>query len=283
MVTCEFYILGTYKHLRSSGFLKLPHKSTLLKYTGFTNMSTGYNYDVNKKFIDDIKLSTLREHEKNVSLLFDEMKIKSGLVFSRSTGRLVGFTDLGDVNNELDDFNRFIKQGCKEPDLATHVLTLMARGLFNYFNYPVGYFASVGFDSDQLYPVVWEGVGILEGLGIHVRAFVSDGASPNRKFFRLHECTHKENVSIDNVVYWTWNRFNKGEKIFFISDPPHLIKTLRNNLENSHGHHNTRQLIVSVFFPIVLSFFLLHSKCVLLYYALLRVQGMCKVITVFLG
>ena len=30
------------------------------------------------------------------------MKIKSGLVFNRSTGRLVGFTDLGDVNNELD-------------------------------------------------------------------------------------------------------------------------------------------------------------------------------------
>ena len=56
----------------------LPHKSTLLKYTGFTNMSTGYNYDVIKKFVDDIKLSALREHEKNVSLLFDETKIKSG-------------------------------------------------------------------------------------------------------------------------------------------------------------------------------------------------------------
>ena len=41
-------------------------------------MSTGYNYDVIKKFVDDIKLSTLREHEKNVSLLFDETKIKSG-------------------------------------------------------------------------------------------------------------------------------------------------------------------------------------------------------------
>ena len=66
MITCEFYILGRYEHLRSSGFLKLPHKSTLLKYTGFTNMSTGYNYDVIKKFIDDIKLSTLREYEKNV-------------------------------------------------------------------------------------------------------------------------------------------------------------------------------------------------------------------------
>ena len=51
MITYEFYILGTYEHLRSSGFLKLPHKSTLLKYTGFTNMSTGYNYDVIKNLL----------------------------------------------------------------------------------------------------------------------------------------------------------------------------------------------------------------------------------------
>ena len=93
-------------------------------------MSTGCNYDVIKKFIDDIKLSTLQEHENNVSLLFDEMKIKSGKVFSQFTGSLVGFTVLGDVNNELDDFNRFIKQGCKESDQATNVLTLMACGLF---------------------------------------------------------------------------------------------------------------------------------------------------------
>ena len=59
----------------------------------------------------------------------------------------------------------------------------------------------VGFDSAQLYPVVWEYVGILEGLGIHFRSFVSDGASTIRRFFCLHECTHKENVLIDDVVY----------------------------------------------------------------------------------
>ena len=66
-------------------------------------------------------------------------------------------------------------------------------------------------------------------------------------YFGLHECAHKENVSIDDVVSWTWNRFNKDEKILFISDPPHLIKTLQNNIKNSHGYHNTWQLIVSVF------------------------------------
>ena len=91
MVTVEFWILGMYEHLRSSGFSKLPHKSTLLKYIDFTTMPTGYKYDVIKKFINDIDLSTLSEH--NMSLFFDEIKFKMWLVFSQSKGRLVGFTD----------------------------------------------------------------------------------------------------------------------------------------------------------------------------------------------
>ena len=119
------------------------------------------------------------------------------------TERLVGFNDLSDINNDLDDFNGFIKQGCREPELATYVLSLMARRLFKYFNYPVGYFASVGLDSDRFYLVVCESVGILEGLRIHVRAFVPDGALHKRKLFCLHECAHNENVSIDGEVYWS--------------------------------------------------------------------------------
>ena len=91
MVTVEFCILVMYEHLRSSGFLILPHKSTLLKYIDFTTMPTGYNYDVIKKLITDIDLSTLSEH--NMSLFFVQVKFKMWLVFSQSKGRLVGFTD----------------------------------------------------------------------------------------------------------------------------------------------------------------------------------------------
>ena len=70
---------------------------------------------------------------------------------------------------------------------------------------------------------------------------------------------------------------NKGKKKFFTSDPPHLIKTLGNNPGNSHGHLNTRHLIVRVFLLIVLSFFLLYCKCVFPrnvegYYSLIRVR-----------
>ena len=71
--------------------------------------------------------------------------------------------------------------------------TLMARGLFKCFNYPDDYFSSVGFDSDQFYPVVWEGVEILEGFGIRVRAFVWDGTSTNISSF-VYMMVHIRNM-----------------------------------------------------------------------------------------
>lgn len=52
------------------------------------------------------KLSrNLPEHEKYVTLVFDEMKIKKGLVFDQTEGTLIGFTDHGTCfknnNNKL--------------------------------------------------------------------------------------------------------------------------------------------------------------------------------------
>ena len=75
-----------------------------------------------------------------------------------------------------------------------------------------------------------------------VDAMVSDGTSPNRRFHWLHQLADGSKLSNNGVVYWVWNRY--GRKTFFC-DVPHLMKTIRNNLENSHGHNNTRQLMVS--------------------------------------
>ena len=74
------------------------------------------------------------------------MRIKSGLVFSKATGKLVGFCDLGNVNDELNKFDKYFK-GSAEAEMATHVLTLVALGLLKHLNYPVAYYASVSFSS----------------------------------------------------------------------------------------------------------------------------------------
>ena len=55
------------------------------------------------------------------------------------------------------------------------------------------------------------------------------------------------NMNSTDDYFWVWNPFDEKRKIFFMSDYPHLLKTTRNNLENSHGNLNSRNLHVSKF------------------------------------
>ena len=173
-----FIYVGAYEQIRRSSFLSLPHRTTLNKYIGFTTIGTGFDPDIIKHMYDDVKLEELKEFEKHIILLFDEMKIKSGLVYSKSSGTISGLMELGDINEELNEFDRAINGVNQEKKLASHVLCVMARGLFKHINYPLGYFSSCGFDSAQLFPVLWHATGILEMTVFKVDAMVSDGASP---------------------------------------------------------------------------------------------------------
>ena len=79
-----FYLfnLGTCNLIRSSGFLQLPHQLTLSKYTGFALTGSSFNPDIIKRLIDEISITDAKEYEKNVMLLFDEMKVKAELIFT---------------------------------------------------------------------------------------------------------------------------------------------------------------------------------------------------------
>ena len=46
-----------------------------------------FNIDVISKFVH-VKFDKINKFEKKLSLIFDEMKILSGLVFRRTTGKL---------------------------------------------------------------------------------------------------------------------------------------------------------------------------------------------------
>ena len=63
-------------------------------------------------------------------LLFDEMKIKSLLVYSKSSGTIIEFTELGDINEQLNEFDCAINDFNQEKKLVSHVLCVTARELF---------------------------------------------------------------------------------------------------------------------------------------------------------
>ena len=63
---------------------------------------------------------------------------------------------------------------------------------------------NVGVSGKDLYNLVWTAIRRLEEIGLHVVVIVSDGASNNRVFFKLHkdlECTK------NGVVYKVKNIF----------------------------------------------------------------------------
>ena len=230
---------GAYEMIRESGFLSLPHSNTLRDYTSFTEKKTGFNAAVINRIKEDMCFDQVPAFQKNVSLIFDEVKIQQGLVYSSETGELVGFCDIGEINQEIEDL-RNLDQDDLEPQVATHVIAFMVRGLFDPLHSVFGHFACLGFTSSQIYWSAWKGVAYLEKAGFHVRCMIADGTTPNRNSFRIHRLDNDGN----GVVYYTHNIFRKGQKIFFICDPPHLIKTTRNNWENSGWHNKTRHMEV---------------------------------------
>ncbi len=80
--------------LRESGCLTLPSQRTLRDYT-YYNIGFSAATD-NDQFIKDYE-----PWQKTVGLTLDEMYIHEGIVFDKSTGKLIGFTDLGDITNHL--------------------------------------------------------------------------------------------------------------------------------------------------------------------------------------
>ena len=71
---------------------------------------------------DHVKFTELKEFEKHIILLFNEMKIKFGLVHSKSFGMIIGFNELGDINEELYEIDGVINGVNQEKKLASHVL-----------------------------------------------------------------------------------------------------------------------------------------------------------------
>lgn len=70
------------------------------------------------------------------------MKIHEDLVFDKS-GDIVGFVDTGDLNNKL----RRLERQCNNEEsceVATHMLTLMVRGVFTKLEFAYAQFPTDG-------------------------------------------------------------------------------------------------------------------------------------------
>jgi len=89
--------------------------------------------------------------------------------------------------------------------------------------FPYAQFPCATLTGEQRFLPFWEAASRLERCGFKVMAVTVDGLSVNRHFFKLHDDNSKTLVNKALNPYADDHRY-----IYFISDPPRLIKTVRN-------------------------------------------------------
>ena len=226
-----------YDENTGTGFVILPSRRRLRDYKNYIRPERGFNKEIFKELNEKVKYFT--NIEKYVVLLLDEMKIQENLVWDKHTGELIGYVDLGDTELNYASLQ-------KVDEIATHVLSFLIRSIVNPFKFSLANFATTGATSYQMFPLYWKAVSICElQCNLKVVALTCDGASTNRKLFRMHaNMTEEEDMNPDvDVTYRISNPFSSEKRyIYFISDPPHLIKTARNCLSNSGAGRCTRYM-----------------------------------------
>ena len=211
----------------------MPSQRTLRDYKNFIRPKTGFSKDVVKELIK--KMEGRSGSQRFIVLVFDEMKVKSNLVFDKFTEELIGFLDLGDPDLNFATLEQ-------EDELATHVLVFFLRGLCTDLNFSLAHFATNNVNALQTFHLFWEAVCLLETVcNLKVLGATCDGANANRSFFKMCELMDPTNTR--NLTYRAKNVYATGRFIYFFSDPPHLMKTSRNCLSNSTPGEGKRYLL----------------------------------------
>ena len=151
------------------------------------------------------------------------MYVKEGLYFNKHSGEVIGFSDLGELNNLLADYKQQLSSTEITPrPLGKCMLMFMVRGLFTSLKFPYVQFPTASTKGSDIFPLVRQAIKHLTRLGLVVTTITCDGASDNRKMFSMFN-------SKQTLSYKTINVFSEHRKeVFFIADPPHLLKTIRN-------------------------------------------------------
>lgn len=97
---------------------------------------------------------------------------REDLVYDKHTGSLIGYTDLGEVNNHLLAFERSLDSSPDQLAPAKSMLTFMVKGLFTNLQFPYVQFSSTKLTGDSLFQLFWEVVKRVERIGLKVHNII---------------------------------------------------------------------------------------------------------------
>ena len=101
------------------------------------------------------EVAEVEEWQKNVVLILDEMHGREDLVYDKHTDALVGFANLGNINQHLQQFAQSLQGDNITEPLAKFTLVLMIQGQFTYLQFQ---FPRVTLAGHHIFDLFWEAV-----------------------------------------------------------------------------------------------------------------------------
>ena len=152
-----------YETLR--GCIRLPSQRTLRDYTHCTKAAAGF---CKQQLLQALESS--KEHERMIILLLDEMYIREDLVYNKHSGQLVGYINMGDINNHLLLFEKQVTEGdvLQMPTLAKTMMVFMIKSLLSGFRFPYLLLPCASVSGDLLFKPFWDSVFRLERMDLKV-------------------------------------------------------------------------------------------------------------------
>lgn len=100
-----------------------------MDYTHCTESGAEFSLSVDRQLMSAVNHATCQAWEKLIILLLDEMYIREDLVYVKSTGKLIGFTVMGDINDHLLAFEKsFDDEQSGEEEVAKTMMAFMVWG-----------------------------------------------------------------------------------------------------------------------------------------------------------
>ena len=200
---------GSYTTLQNIGVLTLPSERTLRDYKHSSPSVTGFTKELDLELFEAISRQKPQQLAKYVGLVLDEMYVKEGLYFNKHSGELIGFSDLGELNNLLADYEQQLSSTETAPrPLGKCMLMFMVRGLFTSLKFPYVQFPTASTKGSDIFPLVRQAIKHLTRLGLVVTTITCDGASDNRKMFSMFNS--KQTLLIKRLMFLV----NTGRKCF---------------------------------------------------------------------
>lgn len=143
--------------------------------------------------------------------MFDAMYIRKHLQYNSFTDMVLGV--------------EWINGDERSAEYAQCLLVFMIRSIFKGWSQIIGYhFTSSNFSKDKLKHLLDSYLCAFDSAGLLCRAVICDQEPSHVSLFR------KAGVSPDTPYYLCPS---SGRRIYVIYDPPHLLKSTRNNLMTS--------------------------------------------------